>query len=114
MATSGEDIILAIKKTLRYGLFLGTYAATFVSVDELIAAVGGHHMQLLAIYGIVDNAERMLNLVHTAQSMLRAKDAITALPFTAGDVDYETGGSADFFGDGSGDSEDEAMDIGEK
>ena len=56
----------------------------------------------------------MLNLVHTTQSMLRAKDAITALPSTAGDVDYETGGSADFFGDGSGDSEDEAMDIGGK
>ena len=46
--------------------------------------------------------------------MLRAKDAITAFPSTADDVDYETGGSADFFGDGSGDIEDEAMDIGEK
>lgn len=43
MATGGEDIILAIKETLRYGPFLGTYAGTFVSVDELIAAVGGHH-----------------------------------------------------------------------
>lgn len=46
MATGGEDMILAIKETLRYGLFLGTYAGTFVSVDELIAAVGGHHRQL--------------------------------------------------------------------
>ncbi|KAL8155478.1 hypothetical protein AgCh_000751 [Apium graveolens] len=44
--------------------------------------------------------------------MIRAKNAITILPSTAGDVDYETGGSADFFGDESGDSEDEAMDIG--
>ncbi|KAK1391475.1 Transmembrane protein like [Heracleum sosnowskyi] len=43
MSTGREDIILAIKETLRYGLFLGTYAGTFVSVDELIAAVGGHH-----------------------------------------------------------------------
>ncbi|KAL8113421.1 hypothetical protein AgCh_020652 [Apium graveolens] len=34
--------------------------------------------------------------------MLRAKDAITALPSTAGDVDYETGGSVDFFGDEGG------------
>ncbi|KAL8094885.1 hypothetical protein AgCh_036413 [Apium graveolens] len=66
--------------------------------------------QLLAEKGN-DNTERMLNLVHTTQSMMRAKDAITALPSTAGDVDYETGGSTDFFGDGSGDSEDEAMDI---
>lgn len=50
MATGGEDIILAIKETLRYGLFLGTYAGTFVSVDELIAAVGGHHRQLSVLY----------------------------------------------------------------
>ncbi|KAL8089554.1 hypothetical protein AgCh_039139 [Apium graveolens] len=53
----------------------------------------------------------MLNLVHTTQSMLRAKDSITDFPSTAGDVDNETGGSADFFGNGSGDSEDEVMDI---
>ncbi|KAL8119031.1 hypothetical protein AgCh_016509 [Apium graveolens] len=59
-----------------------------------------------------DNAERMLNLVHTTKSMMRAKDAITTLPSTAGDVDYKTGGSAGLFGDGSGDSEDEAMNIG--
>ncbi|KAK2984638.1 hypothetical protein RJ640_006621 [Escallonia rubra] len=42
MASSGEDVILAIKETLRYGLFLGTFAGTFVSVDETIAALGGH------------------------------------------------------------------------
>ena len=51
--------------------------------------------QLLAEQGN-DNVERMLNLVHTIQSMLRAKDAIRALPSTAGDVDYETGGSEEF------------------
>ncbi|XP_031374478.1 uncharacterized protein LOC116189089 isoform X1 [Punica granatum] len=37
-----EAIILALKETLRYGLFLGTFAGTFVSVDEIIAALGGH------------------------------------------------------------------------
>lgn len=42
MASGGEDLILAVKETLRYGLFLGTFAGTFVSVDELIAALGGH------------------------------------------------------------------------
>ncbi|KAI8550386.1 hypothetical protein RHMOL_Rhmol06G0102300 [Rhododendron molle] len=42
MASSSEDVILAIKETLRYGLFLGTFAGTFVSVDEIIATVGGH------------------------------------------------------------------------
>ena len=67
--------------------------------------------QLIAEQGN-DNTESMLNPVHTTHSMMRAKDAITALPSIVSDVDYETGGSADFFGDGSGDSEDEAMDIG--
>ncbi|XP_044475699.1 uncharacterized protein LOC123203399 isoform X2 [Mangifera indica] len=40
--TNKEAITLAIKETLRYGLFLGTFAGTFVSVDEIICAVGGH------------------------------------------------------------------------
>lgn len=42
MVSSTEDMILAAKETLRYGLFLGTFAGTFVSVDELISALGGH------------------------------------------------------------------------
>ncbi|XP_042491966.1 uncharacterized protein LOC122071648 isoform X2 [Macadamia integrifolia] len=37
-----EAIVIAIKETIRYGLFLGTFAGTFVSVDECIAALGGH------------------------------------------------------------------------
>ncbi|CAK7347140.1 unnamed protein product [Dovyalis caffra] len=37
-----EATDLAIKETLRYGLFLGTFAGTFVSVDEIIAYFGGH------------------------------------------------------------------------
>lgn len=40
--TNSEAISLAIKETLRYGLFLGSFAGTFVSVDEIIAALGGH------------------------------------------------------------------------
>ncbi|KAJ0087209.1 hypothetical protein Patl1_08524 [Pistacia atlantica] len=40
-----EAIALAIKETLRYGLFLGTFAGTFVSVDEIIGALGGHRRQ---------------------------------------------------------------------
>jgi hypothetical protein len=32
---------MGIKETLRYGLFLGTFAGTFVSVDEAIAALAG-------------------------------------------------------------------------
>lgn len=40
--SSGEDIVLLIKETLRYGFFLGTFAGTFVTVDELIATLGGH------------------------------------------------------------------------
>lgn len=54
MASGGEDLMLALKETVRYGLFLGTFAGTFVSVDELIAALGGHQryisLHLLSIY----------------------------------------------------------------
>ncbi|XP_065847128.1 uncharacterized protein [Euphorbia lathyris] len=40
--TNSEAIALALKETLRYGFFLGTFAGTFVSVDEIIASFGGH------------------------------------------------------------------------
>ncbi|KAJ8747429.1 hypothetical protein K2173_001011 [Erythroxylum novogranatense] len=40
--TNSEAIALAVKETLRYGFFLGTFAGTFVSVDEIIASFGGH------------------------------------------------------------------------
>lgn len=42
MTSASADLIMALKETLRYGLFLGTFAGTFVSVDEIIAAMGGH------------------------------------------------------------------------
>ncbi|CAA0843380.1 Unknown protein [Striga hermonthica] len=42
MASISADMVLALKETLRYGLFLGSFAGTFVSVDEIIAALGGH------------------------------------------------------------------------
>jgi len=42
-----KAIDLAIKETLRYGLFLGTFAGTFVSVDEIIAYLGGHRRYIL-------------------------------------------------------------------
>lgn len=40
--SNSEDVVIALKETLRYGLFLGTFAGTFVSVDEIVAALGGH------------------------------------------------------------------------
>ncbi|KAM7253353.1 hypothetical protein ACFE04_025971 [Oxalis oulophora] len=40
--TDKEAITLAVKETLRYGLFLGTFAGTFVSVDEIIGHFLGH------------------------------------------------------------------------
>ena len=40
--TNSEAIVTALKETLRYGLFLGTFAGTFVSVDEIIGSLGGH------------------------------------------------------------------------
>ncbi|KAG8632934.1 uncharacterized protein LOC110607054 [Manihot esculenta] len=40
--SNSEAIALALKETLRYGLFLGTFAGTFASADEIIASLGGH------------------------------------------------------------------------
>ncbi|KAI0507630.1 hypothetical protein KFK09_013756 [Dendrobium nobile] len=40
--TNGEVVVSAAKETLKYGVFLGSYAGTFVAVDELIAAIWGH------------------------------------------------------------------------
>ncbi|KAL8121074.1 hypothetical protein AgCh_018005 [Apium graveolens] len=69
--------------------------------------------QLLAGQGN-EEAEKLLNLVHTTASMQRAKDVITAiLPIASDDVDYGTGGSEDIFGD-EDDGEGEFMDIMEK
>jgi hypothetical protein len=45
--TNSEVIVSAMKETLRYGLFLGTFAGTFVSMDELIGALGGHRRHVL-------------------------------------------------------------------
>ncbi|CAI0398353.1 unnamed protein product [Linum tenue] len=48
LGTYGERAIaLAVKEMVRYGLFLGTFAGTFVSVDEIITALGGHRRQVL-------------------------------------------------------------------
>ncbi|CAM8881580.1 unnamed protein product [Rhodiola kirilowii] len=40
--TNKEAVITAMKETLRYRLFLGTFAGTFVTVDEIVGALGGH------------------------------------------------------------------------
>ncbi|KAG9144386.1 hypothetical protein Leryth_017515 [Lithospermum erythrorhizon] len=42
IASRSADVLLALKETLRYGLFLGAFAGTFVSVDEIITSLGGH------------------------------------------------------------------------
>uniref|UniRef100_M4EGZ6 Transmembrane protein 135 N-terminal domain-containing protein n=1 Tax=Brassica campestris TaxID=3711 RepID=M4EGZ6_BRACM len=43
--SNSEAISMGIKETLRYGLFLGTFAGTFVSVDEAICSLVGHQRQ---------------------------------------------------------------------
>ena len=59
-----------------------------------------------------EDAERMLNLVHTTASMQRAKDAISAMPPTTGDdINYGTCGYEGLFGDEDVDERD-SMDIG--
>ena len=46
-----------------------------------------HGMSSIQAFARMDNqaAERSLNLLHTSSSMLRAKEALTALPANAGD-----------------------------
>ncbi len=41
--TNNEAIMAALKETLRYGLFVGTFAGVFCTVDETVAAIGGCH-----------------------------------------------------------------------
>lgn len=50
--SNSEAISLAIKETLRYALFLGTFAGTFCSLDEIISALGGHrrHAPILLFF----------------------------------------------------------------
>ena len=43
-----EAVVLALKETLRYGMFLGTFAGTYVSVDECIAALWGRKRSVLS------------------------------------------------------------------
>jgi hypothetical protein len=48
--TNDEAVVLAVKETVRYGLFLGTFAGSYVSVDEYIAAVWGRKR---SVYGTI-------------------------------------------------------------
>jgi hypothetical protein len=44
--TNEEVVVLTVKETVRYGLFLGTFAGSYVSIDEYIAAVWGRKWSL--------------------------------------------------------------------
>ncbi|KAG0501907.1 hypothetical protein HPP92_001979 [Vanilla planifolia] len=41
--TNAEAVVNAVKETVKYGMFLGAFAGTFVTVDEFIAAIWGHN-----------------------------------------------------------------------
>ncbi|KAG5006363.1 hypothetical protein JHK82_024322 [Glycine max] len=43
VVSNDEAILAALKETLRYGLFLETFAGTFVSTDEVIGSIVDHH-----------------------------------------------------------------------
>ncbi|XP_074374600.1 cytochrome P450 CYP72A219-like [Apium graveolens] len=64
--------------------------------------------QTLAVQGN-EEAERILNMVHSTQSLQREKDAITAMPSTTSS-DFEL--AEDSFGDTGGDDEEDNMSIG--
>ena len=47
--TNDEAALLALKETLRYGMFLGTFAGAYVSVDECIAALWGRKRSAVSV-----------------------------------------------------------------
>lgn len=56
--TNRDAVSMALKETLRYGLFLGTFAGTFVSIDEIIGNLAGHRRYTLFYSDLV-----ILNLI---------------------------------------------------
>nr|XP_043617460.1 uncharacterized protein LOC122589258 [Erigeron canadensis] len=71
VASSAKDLVLALKETVRYGLFLHTFAETFVPLDELIVALGGHESLSLSILNELQNnkMEGFISKVNTKSSM---------------------------------------------
>ncbi|XP_039059376.1 LOW QUALITY PROTEIN: transmembrane protein 135 homolog [Hibiscus syriacus] len=68
-----EAIVLGIKETIRYGLFLGTFSGTFVSVDEIIVALGGHNRTAkwrALIAGLVAGPSMLLTGLNTQHKSL--------------------------------------------
>lgn len=62
--TNRDAISMALKETLRYGLFLGTFAGTFVSIDEIIGNLAGHRRYTLFYSDrVFQNLCRFLNLL---------------------------------------------------
>ena len=47
--TNDEAALLALKETVRYGMFLGTFAGAFASVDECIAALWGRKRSAVSL-----------------------------------------------------------------
>ncbi|XP_039070180.1 transmembrane protein 135 homolog [Hibiscus syriacus] len=70
-----EAMFMAIKETIRYGIFLGTFAGTFVSIDEIIATRGGRHRTAkwrALVAGLVAGPSMILtgsNTQHTSLSI---------------------------------------------
>ena len=52
--TNDEALLLALKETVRYGMFLGTFAGASVSVDECIAALWGRKRSALVSHPAVE------------------------------------------------------------
>ncbi|XP_057533388.1 uncharacterized protein LOC130811204 isoform X2 [Amaranthus tricolor] len=84
--SSSEEILSVVTETLRYGLFLGTFAGTFSSVDEIVAAFGGHRRSayILKQESLPSSYKSFLNK-HGGKdiSILQGvKDIASGLPFS--------------------------------
>lgn len=78
--------MIAVKETLRYGMFLGAYAGTFVSVDELISAVCGNKRSayILKQESLLPSYKAFLNRHGGKDAIIlqRVKEIATGSPFT--------------------------------
>ena len=107
IASELKDVDEAEKERLYQQAYQAEIDSISLDADTFTHPISAY--QLLAVQGN-EGPERMLNLVHTSESMLKAKDAINKLPYIADDVSEEFGDDSEDGEDILGDEED--MNLG--
>ena len=108
IASELKDVDEAEKERLYQQAYQAETDSISLDADTFTHPVSAY--QMLAVQGN-EGAERMINSVHTSESMLKAKDAINKLPSIADNVSEEFGDDSEDGEDILGDEED--MNLGE-